>query len=73
MSSSPTASVGKIVNITVLDQSPTFLYSPDREGVSSNSWQSAWTGSADSSYDLTHTQPNIAQGIRRFPTYFSQT
>ncbi|KAJ7930004.1 hypothetical protein B0H13DRAFT_1962802 [Mycena leptocephala] len=62
MSSSPTASVGKIVNITVLDQSPTFLYSPDREGVSSNSWQSAWTGSADSSYDLTHTQPNIAQG-----------
>lgn len=51
------------VNLTVTDQSPAFLYSPDREGVSVSSWQSIWTGSADSSYDITHTQNNIAQGI----------
>ncbi|KAJ7904752.1 hypothetical protein B0H14DRAFT_2664230 [Mycena olivaceomarginata] len=50
------------VNLTVTDQSPAFLYSPDREGVSASSWQSIWTGSADSSYDITHTQNNIAQG-----------
>ncbi|KAJ7682571.1 hypothetical protein DFH06DRAFT_298460 [Mycena polygramma] len=50
------------VNITVLDQSPTWVYSPDREGASSSSWQSSWTGSADSSYDSTHTQSNIASG-----------
>ncbi|KAJ7178923.1 hypothetical protein C8R46DRAFT_618846 [Mycena filopes] len=50
------------LNITILDQSPTFIYSPDREGSSSSEWVSAWTGSADSTYDATHTQPNIAQG-----------
>ncbi|KAJ7094560.1 hypothetical protein B0H15DRAFT_127697 [Mycena belliarum] len=51
------------LNITVLDQSPTWIYTPDREGLSSSSWESAWTGSADSSYDATHTQANIAQGV----------
>ncbi|KAJ6581396.1 hypothetical protein B0H19DRAFT_1369751 [Mycena capillaripes] len=45
-----------MLNITVLDQSPTFIYS-------SLSWESTWTGSPDSSYDSTHTQANIAKGI----------
>ncbi|KAJ7180326.1 hypothetical protein C8R43DRAFT_941973 [Mycena crocata] len=51
-----------LLNITVLDQSPTFIYSPNREGVASSSWQSAWSGSADSTYDSTHAKNNIAQG-----------
>ncbi|KAJ6539566.1 hypothetical protein B0H19DRAFT_1269872 [Mycena capillaripes] len=50
------------VNITVLDQSPTWLFEPDREGLAASSWQSSWTGSPDSSYDSTHTQTNIATG-----------
>ncbi|KAJ6628884.1 hypothetical protein B0H10DRAFT_102655 [Mycena sp. CBHHK59/15] len=50
------------LNITVLDQSPAFIYTPDREGSSSSAWQSSWTGSPDSSYDSKHVQPNIAQG-----------
>ncbi|KAJ7752740.1 hypothetical protein DFH07DRAFT_824819 [Mycena maculata] len=50
------------LNITVFDQSPAFLYSPDREGDSSSSWESAWTGSPDSSYDTTHTAPNYGLG-----------
>jgi hypothetical protein len=51
------------LNITVLDQSPTISYSPSREGASSSSWQSTWTGSSDSSYDSSHAQTNIPQGI----------
>ncbi|KAJ7044564.1 hypothetical protein C8F04DRAFT_1249842 [Mycena alexandri] len=50
------------LNITILDQSPTFIYSPDREGSSASAWQSAWTDSQDSTYDATHTQNNIPQG-----------
>ncbi|KAJ7129440.1 hypothetical protein C8R44DRAFT_78106 [Mycena epipterygia] len=48
------------LNVTVLDQSPTFIYVPDREGSSSTSWQSSWTPALD--YDPTHTKPNIASG-----------
>ncbi|KAF7352597.1 hypothetical protein MVEN_01225200 [Mycena venus] len=50
------------LNITVTDQSPSWIYTPNREGVSSSSWQSSWTGSPDSSYDSTHATTNIAQG-----------
>ncbi|KAJ7648495.1 hypothetical protein B0H17DRAFT_429947 [Mycena rosella] len=64
------------LNITVPDQSPTWLYSPDREGVSSSSWQSVWSGSPDSSYDATHNASNIAQGtsshITTFPSASAQ-
>ncbi|KAJ7781017.1 hypothetical protein B0H16DRAFT_604742 [Mycena metata] len=50
------------LNITILDQSPTFIYSPDREGSSDSTWQSAWSGSSDSTYDSTHVQNNIPSG-----------
>ncbi|KAJ7490356.1 hypothetical protein B0H11DRAFT_1021411 [Mycena galericulata] len=51
------------LNISVTDQSPAWIYTPDREGISTSSWQSAWSGTPDSSYDPTHTQNNIPQGI----------
>ncbi|KAJ7890642.1 hypothetical protein B0H14DRAFT_1113114 [Mycena olivaceomarginata] len=47
------------LNITVLDQSPTVSYSPSREGASSSSWQSTWTGSSDSSYDSNQHPPSL--------------
>ncbi|KAK7061872.1 hypothetical protein R3P38DRAFT_3251242 [Favolaschia claudopus] len=46
------------LNLTVSDQSPTWVYAPDREG----SWQSVWSGSPDSSYDATHKTTNLPQG-----------
>ncbi|KAJ7229701.1 hypothetical protein C8J57DRAFT_1370596 [Mycena rebaudengoi] len=50
------------LNITVTDQSPSWIYNPSREGVSSSSWQSSWTGSPDSNYDSTHKTTNVAAG-----------
>ncbi|KAJ6598837.1 hypothetical protein DFH09DRAFT_1129364 [Mycena vulgaris] len=56
------------LNITVLDQSPMWNYFPSREGDSSSSWQSTWSGSPDSSYDATHVAVNIAQGTSAHTT-----
>ncbi|KAJ6568718.1 hypothetical protein B0H19DRAFT_1065528 [Mycena capillaripes] len=50
------------LNITVTDQSPSWIYNPSREGVSSSSWQSSWTGAPDSNYDSTHKTTNVAAG-----------
>ncbi|KAF7328540.1 hypothetical protein MVEN_02541600 [Mycena venus] len=50
------------LNITVTDQSPSWIYNPSREGVASSSWQSSWTGSPDSNYDSTHQTTNVAAG-----------
>lgn len=61
------------LNITILDQSPTFIYSPDREGSSDSTWQSAWSGSSDSTYDSTHVQNNIPSGrslVQCFPRIY---
>ncbi|KAG7449415.1 uncharacterized protein BT62DRAFT_917966 [Guyanagaster necrorhizus] len=51
-----------LYNLTVLDQSPTFIYSPYREGDLNSSWKVFYSNSPDSSYDSTHNSDNLASG-----------
>ncbi|KAK0206760.1 hypothetical protein DFS33DRAFT_1381855 [Desarmillaria ectypa] len=51
-----------LYNLTVLDQSPTFIYSPYREGDLNSSWKVFYSNSPDSSYDSTHNSTNLASG-----------
>lgn len=56
-------------SITVLDQSPTFTYSPSRDGSSIDStWKVYYTGSDDSTYDPTHQKTNLASGTSSHST-----
>lgn len=55
-------------NITVLDQSPTFLYSPYRDGNLTDSWKVFYSNSPDASYDPTHNNSNLASGTSTHST-----
>lgn len=52
-----------LYNLTVPDQSPTFIYSPYREGDLNSSWKVFYSNSPDSSYDSSHNSSNLASGI----------
>ncbi|PBL02768.1 hypothetical protein ARMGADRAFT_1159262 [Armillaria gallica] len=51
-----------LFNLTVPDQSPTFIYSPYREGDLNSSWKVYYSNSPDSSYDSSHNSSNLASG-----------
>ncbi|KAF7301872.1 hypothetical protein MIND_00753100 [Mycena indigotica] len=57
------------VNITVSDQSPTWEYSPEREGASSSGWSSDF--SPEPPYDPTHASSNLASGVSSHTTTLS--
>ncbi|KAJ7068497.1 hypothetical protein C8F01DRAFT_1118339 [Mycena amicta] len=56
-------------NLTVTDQSPVVLYSPEREGASTSGWTSNF--SPEPSYDPTHTANNLASGVSSHTTTLS--
>nr|GAT58194.1 predicted protein [Mycena chlorophos] len=57
------------VNVTVTDQSSTWVYTPQREAAFAAGWESDF--SPEPSYDPTHTQTNLASGVSSHTTSLS--
>ncbi|KAF8915800.1 hypothetical protein CPB85DRAFT_1291849 [Mucidula mucida] len=58
-------------NITVLDQSPTVVYSPYRDGPLDSSWRIIYSNSPESTYDATHNNENLSSGTSLHSTTLS--
>ncbi|KAG7096724.1 hypothetical protein E1B28_004137 [Marasmius oreades] len=61
--------MANLYNFSIPDSSPTFSYSPNREGEDVKSgWKSFYSNSPDSTYDSTHQSPNNPSGTSSHST-----